>query len=344
VLAKHDRKRFEVFVYHNHPREDSLTGLARQHADHFHKVSGLNDAELLKQIRGDQIDILVDLNGLTGNHRLAVLSQRAAPVQLNWIGYPNTTGLTTVDYRLTDGLVDPPGQSEEFCTETLLRLHSPFLAYMPPAELPELKQAPRLSNGYITFGSFNALPKLNPALLRSWAAILQQVPESRLLIKNFGMDFKRPKEQVRAIFADQGIGPERLLFVGKTNTQQAHLQFYSQVDICLDTFPYNGTTTSCETLLMGVPLVSWAGHEHRSRVGLTLLSALGLESLVARNENELISVARFLADDANQLQTFRSQLRNNLLNSRLTDAAELTRDLEAKLATIHGACKQQGTT
>ncbi|HKX55749.1 MAG TPA: hypothetical protein VJN01_06600, partial [Xanthomonadales bacterium] len=262
---------------------------------------------------------------------LAVLAQRAAPLQINWIGYPNTTGLTQVDYRIVDRLTDPPGQTEPYCTESLLRLPEPFLAFAAPAELPALTPPPCLENGFITLGSFNALPKLNPPLLRSWAGIMHQIPGSRLLIKNLGMDFEAPKERIRNFFVQQGISGERLIFAGKSTTQSEHLRFYEQVDISLDTFPYNGTTTTCDSLVMGVPVVSRAGKEHRSRVGLSLLSTLGLESLVARDENSLGGIVTVLAENPQKLQSLRAELRSSLMQSRLGDAARLTANLEREL-------------
>jgi protein O-GlcNAc transferase len=334
VLAQHDRGRFEVFVYHNHPREDALTREAQQSAEHFLNVAKLDDARLARRIAADGIDVLVDLNGLTGSHRLELLAQRVAPVQLSWIGYPNTTGLTQVDFRLVDELTDPSPAAASLSTETLLRLDAPFLCFQPPASIPQVSPPPFLENGFVTFGSFNALPKLNPDLLRLWASILHEVPGSRLLVKNLGMDFARPRQQISSILEGHGILSERLLFEGKTDAQFDHLQHHARADISLDSFPYHGTTTSCESLLMGVPVVTRAGGEHRSRVGLSLLSALGLESLVAKDENSVITIAVSLANDPVRLQRLRSGLRNTLLGSRLCDAAVLTRNLEDQLVAI----------
>jgi len=334
VLQHHDRKRFEVFIYHNHRREDAQTGLVKQYVEHFRNVAQLGDEQLAATIRSEQIDILIDLNGLTGGHRLAMLARRAAPLQLNWLGYPNTTGLSQVDFRLVDELTDPPGQAESYCTESLLRLPHPFLSFAPPGDLPPVTHAPCLDNGYITFGSFNALPKLNPPLLEDWASILHAVPNSQLLIKNLGMEYSRPKVQIREILVAQGIAEQRLTFVGKTRSQFEHLKYYGQVDISLDTFPYHGTTTSCESILMGVPVLTRIGTEHRSRVGLSLLTAMGLESLLATDRNSLIKIAVGLAAETEKLQSLRSQLREKLLNSRLTDAAALTQQLEAGLISI----------
>jgi protein O-GlcNAc transferase len=334
VLAQHDRQHFEVFVYHNHPREDARTEQARQSAEHFATVARLDDTALANRIAADGIDILIDLNGLTGRHRLEMLAQRVAPVQLSWIGYPNTTGLTNMDFRLVDELTDPPGEAEGLSTETLLRLDAPFLCYQPPAAIPDDSPSPFLENGFITFGSFNALPKLNPDLLRVWASILHEVPDSRLLVKNLGMGFARPRQQVSNILESHGISPERLLFAGKEDAQSDHLQYHARADISLDSFPYHGTTTSCESLLMGVPVVTRASGEHRSRVGLSLLTALGLESLVAKDENSVIRTAVSLANDPDRLQRLRGGLRNRLLVSRLCDVTALTRDLENKLTAI----------
>jgi len=331
VLQQHDRGRFEIFVYHNHRREDALTRQARQHAEHFDNVSRLSDLQLVERIRTDRIDVLVDLNGLSENHRLSVLAQRAAPLQLSWIGYPNTTGLKQVDYRIVDRLTDPPGLDKSYCTESLIRLPEPFLAFALPAELPAPGPLPCEANGFVTLGSFNALPKLNPPLLRSWAGAMQKLPGSRLLVKNPGMDFDGPRDCIRQIFSQLGISEARLVFAGTNSTQFDHLSWYQQVDISLDSFPYNGTTTTCDSLLMGVPVVSRAGEDHRSRVGLSLLSSMGLESLVASDENSLQRIVTALAANPQELQGLRTGLRSRLMQSPLGDAAHLTANLEREV-------------
>jgi predicted O-linked N-acetylglucosamine transferase (SPINDLY family) len=331
VLRQHDRNRFEIFIYHNHAKEDSITAEARQLSDHFRNISKASDEQATQLIRDDKLDILIDLNGLTQHHRLAVLANRVAPIQLNWIGYPNTTGLAAMDYRLVDALTDPPGPSEQLHSETLIRLPVPFLAFASLEPPPPLSSPPCDANGFISFGSFNALPKLNPPLLECWAGILLQVPDSRLLIKNLGMDFESPRQQIIEVFTAKGLDPQRISFAGKNDSQAGHLQFYDQIDISLDSYPYNGTTTTCDSLVMGVPVVSRAGAEHRSRVGLSLLSAIGLESLVACSENELIKIATSLAADRNRLIEYRATLRRKLLSSPLADAASLTASLEKEV-------------
>jgi len=334
VLQQHDRQRFEVFVYHNHSQLDEITRLVEQTTEHFRHIARLSDDQLKDQMLADQIDVLIDLNGLTNGHRLAALAQRLAPVQLNWMGYPNTTGLTQMDFRLVDELTDPVGQSEAYCSEELIRLRHPFLCFAAPADMPAVSDPPFLKNGYITFGSFNALPKLNPPLLNCWAKILQAVPEARLLIKNLGMDYAGPRSQLSEILAAQGIEAHRLVLIGKNRFQTDHLKHYAQTDISLDSFPYNGTTTSCDSLAMGVPVLSRYGNEHRSRVGLSLLTAMGLESLVASDENSLVNMAVSLATDRDKLQSLRAGLRGRLLSSSLTDAVGLTRDLETQIEAI----------
>jgi predicted O-linked N-acetylglucosamine transferase (SPINDLY family) len=256
------------------------------------------------------------------------------------MGYPNTTGLATMDCRLVDALTDPPGPSDRFYNESLQRLPAPFLSFASLEEPPPLSAPPCETNGFISFGSFNALPKLNPPLLECWAEILLQVPDSKLLVKNLGMDFEWPRQQITDLFSAKGIDPQRISFAGKNDSQAGHLQFYQQIDICLDSYPYNGTTTTCDSLLMGVPVVSRAGSEHRSRVGLSLLSAIGLESLVASSENEFIENAISLAADRNRLLEYRSSLRQKLLSSPLADAASLAASLETE---ILNACEKMAS-
>ncbi|HET6565862.1 MAG TPA: SEC-C metal-binding domain-containing protein [Xanthomonadales bacterium] len=331
VLRHHDRNQLEIFVYHNHRQEDGLSQQARENSDHFVNVAGFSDQQLVQRIRQDQIDVLVDLNGLTQHHRLAVLAQQPAAVQVSWIGYPNTTGLNSVGFRVVDSKTDPVGQSEPYSTEKFIRLPESFLAFSAAAGLPEPVPPPCLEKGFVTLGTFNALPKLNPPLLRVWARLMQEIPHSHLLVKNIGVGFAGPRDRIRAIFEQQGIDGQRLIFAGKTDSRLEHLEFYAKVDISLDSFPYNGTTTTCDSLLMGVPVVTRAGSEHRSRVGLSLLHSMGLETMVASDENSLIQIVTDLAANPQELQTLRAGLRTRLLQSPLGNAARLTGNLEHEL-------------
>ncbi|MEJ8569488.1 hypothetical protein [Elongatibacter sediminis] len=345
VIEAHDAGSFEVIAYHNHTRTDAMTRRIQTACHGFHPVASLSDEALRQRIMDDGIDILIDLNGLTQGHRMALLARRVAPLQLTWLGYPNTTGLSTVDYRIVDAVTDPPGDADGLATERLLRLPGNFSVFRPPAAAPDAGPSPCLQSGQVTFGSFNAMPKLNPPLLQSWAAILRAVPASRLLLKNLALGHEAPRRQVAEIFARSGVAPERLEFAGPTADQAGHLAHYHRVDITLDSFPYNGTTTTCESLFMGVPVLSRAGTDHRSRVGASLLSGIGLESLVASGENSFLELATEVSAHPDRLVAMRAGLRKRLLNSSLANAQPFTTELESALREIWARwCKDEGRT
>jgi predicted O-linked N-acetylglucosamine transferase (SPINDLY family) len=280
-------------------------------------------------VRQDNIDILVDLSGHTGTNRLPVFARKPAPVQVTYLGYPNTTGLSTIDYRLTDAWADPPGKTERWHTETLIRLPHGFLCYRPPNATPAVAPPPVQANGHITFGSFNSLVKTTPAVVACWAHILQQVPDARLVIKN--KSFRDPSVCARyqGLFAEHGIAPERLELVGWIDNLNNHLELYHRLDIALDPFPYNGTTTTCEALWMGVPVITLAGHTHAGRVGVSLLSRLDLTDLIAGDPDDYTQRAVRLAQDRATLARLRPRLRPRLQASSLCDGPAFARDVEA---------------
>jgi predicted O-linked N-acetylglucosamine transferase (SPINDLY family) len=343
VLAAHDHRQFSLYLYHNDQRMDELTARARQYAARFSQVHMLSDRQLLEKIRNDRIDILVDLNGLTRGHRMGVLAERAAPVQVSWMGYPNTTGLDSVDYRITDQLTDPAGEADARYAESLLRIEPVFSVYEPPADMPEPGEAPSLATGTFTFGSFNFMPKINTAVLQAWARILQQAPGARLLIKNMVLDFEQPEQRLQKALQRVGIDSARVDLVGRTPAPRDHYLYYHRVDACLDTFPYNGTTTTCDSLYMGVPVVALLGSDHRSRVSASQLSAVGLNSLVARSVDEYVDIAVKLAMDRTKLNEVRSGLRQRMQASALMDHASFTHELEARYRKIWlAACAKSG--
>ncbi len=306
-------------------------GLARWRAIH-----GWRDHEVAERVRRDGIDILVDLAGHTANNRLGVFAQRAAPVQISYLGYPDTTGLPTIDYRLTDAVADPDGADAGYA-ERLYRLPDGFLCYEPPADAPAVTARPGALRGTITFASFNNLAKVNDAVVDAWARILAGVPGSRLLLKNRALGDAGVRERCAGMFAARGIGPERLEMTGWTADQHSHLALYGEVDIALDTFPYNGTTTSCEALWMGVPVVTLAGDHHVGRVGRSLLGRIGLEALCAADPADYVDLAIRLAARPDKLDALRANLRP-LMRVRLCDALAFTRTLEAAYRAIYDDC------
>lgn len=329
VLARHDRDRFHVTAYASVPAPDAVTARLRGHADIWRDVAGMGDGKLARLIATDGIDVLVDLSGHTLGHRLVALAHRPARVQVTWLGYPATTGLSRVDHRITDEVADPEGMTEAFHTEKLVRLPEGFLCYGAPAGVPAIVPPPSVARGHVTFGCFNDLAKVGEPVLAAWARLLDEVPGSRLLLKARGLGDAAGRARLVAAFTTRGIAAERIECVGFRSTLNEHLAAYEQVDVALDTFPYNGTTTTCEALWMGVPVVTIAGASHAARVGASLLAGLGLAQLVANDPADYVARAVALAGDAARLAELRGGMRARLASSPLLDAVSFTRQLEA---------------
>jgi len=329
LLANHDPAAVEVFCYSDAARPDAATARFQQAAHHWKPVVGVADAQLAQIIIQDQIDILVDLAGHTAGNRLLVFARKPAPIQVSYCGYPDTTGLATMDYRFTDAYADPPGTTEQFHSEQLVRLPRCFLCYAPPADGPEVGSVPAAAGGRITFGSFNSISKLSDATVAMWSAVLSAVPNSRLMIKSQGLAGAPARQQVLERFAARGIAADRLELHGRIASPAGHLELYHQIDIALDTYPYHGTTTSCEAMWMGVPVVTLAGKTHASRVGVSLLSNVGLEQLIAQTAEQYVQIAADLAKDVDALSKLRSALRSRLAASPLLDGSGLAREVEA---------------
>jgi predicted O-linked N-acetylglucosamine transferase (SPINDLY family) len=289
----------------------------------------MSDDALANLISEDRIDVLVDLAGHTAFGRLPVFARKPAPVQLTWLGYPDTTGIAAIDYRLTDAVCDPAG-AEARHTERLLRIPDLFLCYQPPADAPEV--SPReTAPEEVVFCSFNTLEKVNARTIAAWAAILRGLSGSRLLIKADILKHEAAARRLRESFAAHGIDEARLELVPWAEDRATHLDMYGRADIALDTFPYNGTTTTCEAMWMGVPVVTLAGEAHMSRVGATLLTAAGLGDLVAGSAEAYVDAAVRLARDPERRRALRSSLRTALRASPLLDHAGFTRKLEASM-------------
>jgi predicted O-linked N-acetylglucosamine transferase (SPINDLY family) len=333
LLARHDRRDFEVFCYSDLAGADRVTERLRALADHWREVHSLSNNDLAAMVREDGVDILVDLAAHTG-HRLLAFARKPAPIQVTYLGYPNTTGLSSMDYRITDTWADPPGESDTLHTEQLMRLAHGFLCYQPPADAPPLAPPPMLEQGNVTFGSFNHLPKVNEHVVRSWAAILQSVPGSRLLLKCRSFRCSQTQRLMLDRFLAAGVPPQRLVLLPQTVSQREHLAQYNQVDIALDPFPYNGTTTTCEALWMGVPVIAMAGPTHASRVSASLLTRLALPDLVVATPEAYVDAAVRMARDAQWLQDFRMGARERMLHSSLTDAPLITASLEEAYRTM----------
>ena len=329
LLEHHNTAEVEVFCYSNVAYPDATTDRFEKLSTHWRRIIGLSDSQAAELIRADKIDILVDLAGHTASNSLPVFARKPAPVQVTWLGYANTTGLDAIDYRITDAFADPPGTTEHLHSEQLIRLPRSAWCYYPLENAPAVGTPPVRGTGHITFGCFNAMPKINQPLIKLWARILHNLPGSRLLLKNNSLGEESVQQQLTQQFKQEGISPELLLLTGSVPDQSGHLASYGRVDIALDTFPYHGTTTSCEALWMGVPMVVLAGKTHISRVGVSLLSNLGHPEWIATNPEEYIQIALDLAKDITHLAALRVSLRETMRNSPLMDAAGFALDMES---------------
>lgn len=327
ILENHDRSRFEIFCYLETVRPEETDNDTSLLVDMARNTHGLSDDQSAAVIKQDGVDILVDLAGHTENNRVPIFARRPAPVQITYLGYPDTTGLDTIDYRITDQWADPSGRTEQLHSERLLRLENGFLCFSPPDESPEVTPPPCVSNGYITFGSFNVLTKITSEMLAIWGALLIRIPDARILIKNRQLTDVQLKRRLLDCFEGMGIASERIELLGRTSKPE-HMASYGRVDIALDSYPYNGTTTTCDTLWMGIPVVTLAGDSHVSRVGVSLLSRVDLEDLIAKNEGEYADIAVALAADPDRLRALREGLRDSMQQSTLCNPASFTRELE----------------
>lgn len=318
LLERLDRSRFELLAYYTARRSDDASQRMKRHFRLWRDVPELPLEQLAAAMRADRVDIALDLSGHSEGHRLAALSLRAAPVQVSYLGYANTTGVAAMDARIVDSITDPPG-SEPLCTETLVRLDPCFLCYRPPAAAPPV--AVRPAAGPIVFGSFNAMPKVNARVLAVWGRAMAAAPGSILVVKNQTAGLPAVRSAIERALAESGVSADRVRTPEWSATERDHLGAYAQVDVALDTFPYNGTTTTCEALYMGVPVLTIAGRTHAGRVGASVLHACGLGTLVARDEDHFVSLAAALAADRARLAALRGSLRERMVSSPLCDEA-----------------------
>jgi tetratricopeptide (TPR) repeat protein len=334
LLEAHDRAGVEVFLYPNDTRADATTARLKARADHWVPIHQLSDELAAARIREDAIDILVDLSGHTSHNRMMLFARKPAPLAVTWLGYPNTTGLTAIDYRLTDAVTDPPGEADALHSERLVRLAPGFLCYRAPDDAGPVAPLPARAAGHVTFGSFNNVAKLSPATIALWARLLREVADARLLLKASQFKDRGTRERVAAAFAAAGVAAERLTILPPQQTTAGHLAEYARVDIALDPLAYNGTATTCEALWMGVPVVTLRGDRHAARVGASLLTAVGLERLIAPSADAYVATAVGLARDLAGLAALRAGLRERMRASPLTDGAGFGRTVEAAYRTM----------
>jgi len=331
ILAAHDRDSFEVACYSNSNQHDAMADRLQAGADRWVPCRGLTDEQLAERVRADAIDILVDLSGHTRGNRLLAFARRPAPVQVTYLGYPGTTGLEAMDYRLCTADTDPPG-AEAWHSERLFRLPRSLWVYRPPVELAgDAGSAPAARSDTITFGSMNMLAKVSPQTFSLWAGILLRLPEARLAMT--GIPEGDARTLIRQRFTAQGIAAERLELHGKL-AYVDYRELLRRIDIALDPFPYNGTTTTCDTLWRGIPMVSLAGETSVARSGYALLKMVELEELVAPDEAAYVRIAVELARDADRLMALRAGLRARFEASPLRDEGGFTRELETAYRTM----------
>jgi len=315
-----DREQFKIYAYSDVAKPDDITKSIASQVDVFRNIAGVGAQDVTKQILDDQIDILFDLAGHTASGRLDVFHMRPAPVQISWLGYPATTGSSGIDFRLTDRYADPVSISDANHTETLLRVDGGFLCYTPSSRTPKpSEESPFEKNGHITFGSFNNLAKISEQCINMWCEILHQVPNAKLLIKRRELKDPWVKKYFIAQFENRGIQKNRISFKTSQAKLEGHLKQYANVDIALDSFPYNGTTTTFEALWMNTPVISLCGKTHASRVGQSILHFAGLDELAVSDQQRYIDKAVSLANDTKQLNLYRKSLREKIADSSLTD-------------------------
>jgi predicted O-linked N-acetylglucosamine transferase (SPINDLY family) len=327
ALRCHDRQAVELFCYYLHAEEDDVTLKLKALADQWRAAANWNDETLAQNIQTDQIDILVDLAGHTAENHIGVFARKPTPVQFTWLGYQCTTGLSRVDYRICDASTDPIGQSEQWQTEVPVRMPDSQWCYEPLNEMPKSTLLPRLSRGYWTFASINNGRKLNESALKVWAKILNEFPESRIRFSR--LQNKETETWVLRTLTNHGVASERVQILGFL-PRDRYFNSFSDIDVALDTFPYNGTTTTCESLLLGLPVLTVAGKCSHSRVGISLLNTVGLQDWIAESDRELSAVALRQLADVEAVARLRTVLPQRMRASALMDAPRFTRNLEAQ--------------
>jgi protein O-GlcNAc transferase len=330
TLADHDKSRVEVFCYHNSHRHDQMTSRIAAHSDHWIPCKRLSDEALAARIRNDGIDILVDLSGHTAWNRLLVFARKPAPIQATWIGYPSTTGLASMDYRLTDAAMDPEGMTERYNSETLLRLPVPT-QFKPAAVRPPINELPALTQGSFTLACLNHLAKITEEVIELWARILIALPHARLMLGN--VNDLPTKKKLTDAFAKCGISEERLVMHPQMPLAD-YLTLHHKIDLALDPFPYNGGTTTFHSLSMGVPVVTLAGSSPVTRCGASILANAGLPEFVTSSKDDYVRLAIEFANDLSRLNAIRQSLQTCFTPPSGSSQGKVARDLEETFRNI----------
>ncbi|MBI2752897.1 MAG: tetratricopeptide repeat protein [Betaproteobacteria bacterium] len=327
VLQQHDHSKFEIHCFSTSDVSDEFTGILRANSDCWHEVQLMSLEELAYLIKAQGIDILVDLSGHTALNRLLVFALKPAPIQATWIGYFHSTGLKSIDYFITD-LYTTPRQSKQLFSEIPARLPHSRFCYTAHEFAPEVSEPPFDKTGYVTFGSFNRLAKLTNPVIEAWSRIVMKVPDAKLMIKAHGISDAKTAERLKRRFEACGLSPERLILRPSSSGHFQILQEYSEVDIALDPFPFNGGMTTLESLWMGVPVVALAGNSVVSRQSASVLTNIGHDELIFRDVESYIAGAVALALDTRRVASFRGMIRRQMSRSPLCDAEQFTQNIE----------------
>jgi predicted O-linked N-acetylglucosamine transferase (SPINDLY family) len=327
ALIHYNVKELEVYCYAHVSKPDQTTETIQKRVKRFLFVHELDDRALAKQIQSDGIDILVDLAGYTANSRVLVMTFHPAPIQITYLGYPTTTGLKHIDYRLTDLVVDPEGVSDKFHTETLIRVEPHFFCFPPLGNNVPISRLPALDRKKLTFGAFHNTSKISDAVIRLWADILNQLPDASLMLQAAAYDDPDIVRYFQSCFESHGVSNKRTRFIG-TLPFDHYLRRHHHIDIMLDTFPWTGHTTSCHALWMGIPTLTLEGNRHSSRIGTCLMKALGLDDWVAKDHQSFIKKAIDFSKDLESLNTIRTTMRKRILESSISNKKTYARALE----------------
>jgi len=326
VLTFRNSSRIEIFCYYTYPVSDIITDRLQKNSDHWRNCASLSDGELSDQIRADSIDVLIDLSGHTGHNRLLTFARKPAPIQMTWLGYQATTGLSAIDYRITDGAIDPPGQTEKYHTEKLLRL-SRAASFEPDPRSPPVGRLPFVESAVFTYACLNNPAKITYDFIAVAAAILKHTENTRLMLGNANAS---NSAALVSAFASHGIYDNRLAFIPKLGMQE-YLALHDQIDLALDTFPYNGGTTTMHSLWMGVPVLALDGESSISRVGAKIMQGLGLPKFACENKETFVERAIELARSPAYMQEIRALLRSRMSSVLVEQSKEFVQELECAL-------------
>jgi len=327
ILKNHDLSKFEIYCYANVVQPDTITQKLETYASKWINTVHMTDDQMAEKIFQDKIDILVDLSGHFAGNRMAVFAKQPAPIQITYLGYPNTTGLSTIQYRLTDSIADPE-EYDKFYSEKLIRMPKCFLCYQPQFKSPEVSSLPALENKYVTLGSFNNLAKVNSNLIKIWSEILCNLPDAKLILKARPFLDNETSEYVIEKFMANGVKRNQIKCMGFLESIEGHLAAYHNVDLALDSFPYNGTTTTCDALWMGVPVITKLGDCHAARVSASILSCIGLNDFIATSDEDYILKTIQICQNISILKQIRKNLRKIFMASPIMNGKLFTKDLE----------------